>query len=73
MVRTELVNARGKRKQSEVARDTGISQKYISKLELGKGNPSLKIALTLSGYYKKSVEKLFPDLFPTSNSHKSSI
>lgn len=63
-MRHELINARGvNRTQVDVANSIGISQKYLSKLELGQRNPSLKVALKLSRYYKIGIETLFPDIF----------
>ncbi len=72
-MRNALVEARGKRTQMDASFEIGISQKYLSKLELGQRTPSLKIAMKISSYYKKSVEDLFPDIFLPNNSPKSSI
>ena len=62
-VRKELINARGKKTQMDVASSIGISQKYLSKLELGHRTPSLKVAISIASYYQSSIEKLFPDIF----------
>lgn len=62
-MRDELIKVRGRRTQTEVATKIGISQKYMSKLELGHRTPSFKIAIKIARYYKKSIEELFPDLF----------
>lgn len=62
-MRQELIKARGERTQVNVANEIGISQKYLSKLELGQRTPSLKIAIKIASYYKKNVEYLFPDIF----------
>lgn len=72
-VRTTLIEARGKRTQMDVANEMGISQKYLSKLELGQRTPSLKIAIKIASYYKSSVEVLFPDIFLIGKSPNSSI
>ena len=40
MKRQELINARGNKTQTEVAEALGISQKYLSKIELGQRTPS---------------------------------
>lgn len=61
-MRDVLIEARGDKTQVSVSTEMGISQKYLSKLELGQRTPSLKIAMKISLYYKMSVEKLFPDL-----------
>lgn len=71
-MRQELIEARGERTQVNVANEIGISQKYLSKLELGQRTPSLKIAIKIASYYKKSVEYLFPDIFLNNNSPNSS-
>lgn len=72
-MRNTLVEARGKRTQMDVANEMGISQKYLSKLELGQRTPSLKIAIKIASYYKSSVEVLFPDIFLPEKSPNSSI
>ncbi len=71
-MRQTLIEARGERTQMNVANEIGISQKYLSKLELGQRTPSLKIAIRIASYYKKSVEYLFPDIFLINNSPKCS-
>lgn len=71
-MRQELIKARGERTQVNVANEIGISQKYLSKLELGQRTPSLKIAIKIASYYKKNVEYLFPDIFLLNNSPESS-
>ena len=72
-MRDVLIEARGKKTQADASTEIGISQKYLSKLELGQRTPSLKIAIKIASYYKKSVEDLFPDIFLANNSPKSSI
>ncbi len=62
-MREALVEARGKKSQMNVSAEIGISQKYLSKLELGQRTPSMKIAIKISAYYKTSMEKLFPDIY----------
>ena len=63
MTRKELIEARGSKTQQEVALNLGVTQKYVSKLELGHRNPSMKLACKISSYYGISLEKLFPDIF----------
>ncbi len=72
-MRQALIDARGKRTQMDVSSEIGISQKYISKLELGQRTPSLKIAIKIAAYYQKSVEDLFPDIFLLEKPPNSSI
>lgn len=40
-MRNALVEARGKRTQMDASFEIGISQKYLSKLELGQRTPSV--------------------------------
>lgn len=63
LVRQALITSRGERSQVEVAQAVEINQRYLSKLELGKGNPSAKVMARLAQYYQKPVEYLFPDIF----------
>ena len=62
-MRRELIQARGNKTQSEVASEIGISQKYLSKLEQGKGKPRMVTAIKISKYYNKPVNQLFVDFF----------
>lgn len=62
-MRNTLIEARGKKTQAAISAEIGITQKYLSKLELGQRNPSLKIAVKIASYYGTSVEYLFPDIF----------
>lgn len=71
-MRNTLIKVRGERTQTDVASEMGISQKYLSKLELGQRTPSLKIAIKIASYYKSSVEMLFPDIFLPEKSSNSS-
>ena len=71
-MRSTLIEARGNRTQTDVSAEIGISQKYLSKLELGQRTPSLKVAVKIASYYKKSVEYLFPDIILFNVSPKSS-
>ena len=60
-MREMLIKARGARTQTEVASELGITQKHLSKLELGKCSPSLMVALRIASFYGSTVEALFPD------------
>ena len=62
-MREALIKARGTKTQVVVTKSVGISQKYLSKLELGDRTPSLKVAFNIASYYQSSVESLFPDIF----------
>lgn len=67
MTRQTLINARGKRTQMEVAAQLGISQKYLSKIELGQRTPSANLLARFTNYYEKPLDELFPDIFLPSN------
>ncbi len=66
-MRNVLIEARGNKTQMSVAKEINITQKYLSKLELGQRNPSLKVASRISNYYKLPIEVLFPDIFLSQN------
>jgi transcriptional regulator with XRE-family HTH domain len=63
MSRQELISARGSRTQSEVAEVLGITQKYLSKIELGQRTPSANLLAKFTDFYKKPLDVLFPDIF----------
>lgn len=71
-MRNTLIEARGNKTQAEISAEIGITQKYLSKLELGQRNPSVKVAVRIASHYGKSVETLFPDIFLPENSPISS-
>ena len=52
-MRNTLIEARGKKTQAAISAEIGITQKYLSKLELGQRNPSLKIAVKIASYLWK--------------------
>lgn len=55
----QLIDARGKLRQAEVAEKIGISVKHLSNLELDYKKPSLRVAWKLANFYGKSIEELF--------------
>lgn len=65
-IRTQLIDARGRKKQKEVAVAIGISPKHLSNLERGEKIPSLVTAWKIAEYYGKSLEELFPDILEKS-------
>lgn len=71
-MRKELIAARGEVSQSQVARDIGISQQYLSKIESGERNPGFRIACTISAYYNLPINYLFPDIFLKTSTPKCS-
>lgn len=72
MMRQNLINARGNKTQSEIAVELGISQKYLSKIELGHRTPSAALLAKMMEYYKIPLEVLFPDIFSQSTTPKCS-
>lgn len=71
MVRQELINVRGSRTQTEVANILGVTQKHLSKIELGQRTPSAKLLAKISEYYEQPIEVLFPDIFLTNDTPNS--
>lgn len=71
MKRQNLIKARGNKSQLNVSQSLGISQKYLSKIELGQRTPSASLLAKISHYYQQSVELLFPDIFLNKNTPNS--
>lgn len=55
----KLIQLRGKRSRTEVARDTGISERALQSYELGDRVPRDEVKVKLAEYYKRSVKYLF--------------
>ena len=70
MRRQRLIDARGSQSQINISTALGISQKYLSKIELGQRTPSAALLAKISHYYKQPVEFLFPDIFLNENTPK---
>ncbi|MCY9082367.1 helix-turn-helix domain-containing protein [Bacillus inaquosorum] len=49
--------------QQIVADDLEISRQYLSALETGERNPTVKLMVKMSKYFHVSEKELFPDLF----------
>ncbi|MCY8239176.1 helix-turn-helix domain-containing protein [Bacillus inaquosorum] len=49
--------------QQIVAGDLKISRQYLSALETGDRNPTVKLMVKMSKYFSVSEKELFPDLF----------
>lgn len=64
-MRINLIEERKRRNltRREVAYDVGLAEITIRKIEENKRNPSVKTAKTLSIYYGKTLDELFPDIF----------
>lgn len=63
MKRQRLILARGNKSQLSISTALGISQKYLSKIELGQRTPSAPLLAKFCHYYNQSAETLFPDIF----------
>jgi putative transcriptional regulator len=48
--------------QAQVARLAGVSQAYVSHIELGRRTPRLPLALRLAAALGQPIEALWPDL-----------
>lgn len=48
--------------QAQVAQLAGVSQAYVSHIELGRRTPRLPLALRLAAALGQTVESLWPDL-----------
>lgn len=57
--------------QEVVANELGISRQYLSAIEKGTRNPTVKLMVKMSNYFGVSEKKLFPDLFFTDNCHET--
>lgn len=53
--------------QEFVANELGISRQYLSAIEKGTRNPTVKLMVKMSNYFGVSEKRLFPDLFFTDN------
>ena len=62
ILNSKLRELRGGKKLSDIAPEINISLQYLSKIEKGERNPSLKVAYKLSKHYNIPIEELFPDL-----------
>lgn len=69
-MRELLIKLRGNIPQTKVAKDLEISQQFLSCLENGSRNPSIKMMKKCAAYYGKSIIELFPDIFLTDSTTK---
>lgn len=63
MKRYQLVQARGGKKQAEIAELCGVAQQTYSHWECGRLTPSIKMMLILEKILCVPKEQLFPDIF----------
>ena len=59
MARHKLRELRGKRSQSTVARELGITRQMLSAIESGERNPSLELANKIAVFYVVPIEDIF--------------
>ena len=74
MKRIALIKAREektpKETQKQAAKNIGISEIYLRKLEAGNESPGRKALIKIESYYGISMRMLFPDIFlPNSDSN----
>lgn len=67
MKREILIKKRGSQSQQEIANKLNITQKHLSKIELGERNPSVILLSKFCFLYNESAENLFPDIFLKQN------
>ena len=60
-VAENLIQLRGKKTQSYIARELGIAQSTYALYETGKRVPSDDVKVTIAAYYRKSVQEIFFD------------
>lgn len=53
--------------QVELARNLGISEVYVRKLESGTRNPSIALMIKIEKLFGISMKELFPDIFFNNN------
>ena len=63
MNRTNLILARGKHTQSEIAACCNVRQQTYSHWETGRVTPPIKKILILERVLNRPKEELFPDIF----------
>lgn len=73
MIRQKLIDLRGIMTQAEASEKLGITQKHLSKIELGKRNPSAGLMAKLVRLYGQPAEVLFPDIFLETDTPKRRI
>ena len=70
MKRELLIKLRGKKSQAKLAKELGISQQFLSFIEIGKRTPNIKTMKNLEEYFDVPMQQLFPDVFMSSNTTK---
>jgi transcriptional regulator with XRE-family HTH domain len=73
MKRELLITLRGTKSQDKLAKELGISQQFLSAIELGVRNPNVKLMKKFEEYFKVPMEELFPDIFMNIRTTKCDI
>lgn len=58
-MREKLIDLRGEKTVTEVAKDIGITRQMLSAIEAGIRTPSLELARKIANYYSSSIEEIF--------------
>ena len=58
-MREKLIELRGEKTATEVAKDIGITRQMLSTIESGIRTPSLELARKIANYYSSSIEDTF--------------
>lgn len=58
-MREKLIELRGEKTATEVAKDLGITRQMLSAIESGIRTPSLELARKVANYYSSSIEDIF--------------
>ncbi|AVK86025.1 transcriptional regulator [Lysinibacillus sp. B2A1] len=58
-MREKLIDLRGGKTVTEVAKDLGITRQMLSAIEGGTRTPSLELARRIANYYSSSIEYIF--------------
>lgn len=57
--RSKLIDCRGDKSRSKVAKDLNITPQMLGAIERGDRNPSLLLAKRIADYYKVSIDDIF--------------
>ncbi|MEK4628077.1 helix-turn-helix transcriptional regulator [Solibacillus sp. FSL R7-0682] len=72
ILRKKLIEKRKQHKltQIDLAKQLGISEVYVRKLERGSRNPSITLMIKFEEFFDLSMKELFPDIFLKENDTK---
>lgn len=58
-MREKLIELRGDKTVTEVAKDVGITRQMLSAIESGSRTPSLEVAKKIASYYSSTIDEIF--------------